>query len=101
LARHLGTHLRRPTGYCASWQTAERWIGRASAIVGGLVVGSYCWFPHGVGRPGMKLSWGAWSRFLWSVHQCSAPALRTADFFVQTGSRLSHLGLQPTVGRQC
>lgn len=85
----------------ASWQTAERWIGRASAIVGGLVVVALLvvWLWRWATRHEAALG-QAWGRFLErprvsALRQRFAPQI---SFFQDRFSPTSYLGLQLTVG---
>lgn len=85
----------------ASWQTAERWIGRASAIVGGLLVVALlvAWLWRWATRHEAALT-QAWRRFLqrprvsaWRQH--FAPQI---SFVRDRFSPTSYLGLQLTAG---
>ncbi|MEP7276410.1 MAG: bifunctional DedA family/phosphatase PAP2 family protein [Betaproteobacteria bacterium] len=85
----------------ASWQVAERWIGRASAILGGLllfiVVLVWVWRAAARNEAGVKR---AWQRFLVRVG-FEASRRRLSPLFEFLRARLSptgYLGLHLTMG---
>jgi membrane protein DedA with SNARE-associated domain/membrane-associated phospholipid phosphatase len=85
----------------ASWQTAERWIGRASAIVGGLLVFALllAWLWRWTTRHEDTIK-QAWIRFL-QRPGISALRRRFAPQIAFVQARLSaksYLGLQLTIG---
>lgn len=85
----------------ASWQTAERWIGRASAIVGGLLIFALliAWLWRWAARHEDVIR-SAWTRFLQrpSVTATRQRFASEISFVQNRFEPTSYLGLQLTAG---